>query len=43
MLEIAIIGFILYTIGIVIWALNDLPRYVREKEKRGKRDDYWRF
>lgn len=43
MLEIGIIAYVVFAIGTLIWALADLPRYFREKKKRGKRNDYWRF
>lgn len=43
MLEIGILLYIVFSIGVMVWALADLPRWAREKRKRGKRDDYWKF
>jgi hypothetical protein len=43
MVEIGLIAYIIFSIGVLIWGFSDLPRYMREKRKRGKRDDYWRF
>lgn len=43
MLELGILAYIVFAIATMVWALSDLPRYFREKKKRGKRDDYWRF
>ena len=43
MVELGILAFIIYSVGIMVWALSDMPRWVREKKKRGKRTDYKRW
>jgi len=51
-MEVFILFYLLFTLGIVIWAISDLPRWSKDRKKRkdywkkktgGKRNDYRRF